>query len=633
MTGQPKPKPLVTASAAGLALGLLLLDLSLPLGMAGGVAYIALVVAGWWFPARKHVLLLAALATLLTVAGFLLSLGSGSPWIEAANRCLALFAIWVTAGLLVLAKQNEAALRESTATLAEAQRQAKVGSWRWSVTEDRLISCTEEVARIHGVSQDAFHDLVKHQMDRIIHPEDRVRVARAFKQFDEDGSDYKVDYRVVRPDGEVRHVLEIGKALCDESGRAIEQLGTVQDITDLKQAERALSESESLLRHAAQMADLGYWVWDEIEQRCVYCSETLAQINDVTVQEYLANYSTMKTLLPELHPEDRERYQRVISGAVEQVRGYDIEYRCFMMDGGLQYLRERGEPVVDDHGRLVRTVGILQDITIQREAEKAISAAKEKAELASRAKSEFLANMSHELRTPLNAIIGFAEVIKDEAFGSLGVPKYQDYAQDIHTSGRHLFALINDILDLSKLEAGDMEVQEEEVDVLDCIRSCVTMVGDRAKAGGVDLVTDVAETSLHRLRADRRILNQILINLLSNAVKFTPAGGRVAVVAGPVPGEGYVLRVTDTGVGIAPEDIPKALSRFGQIDSQLGRRYEGTGLGLPLTKSFAEMLGGSFELRSALGDGTSAIVRFPEARILLPHDSIGTPDRGAAAAG
>ena len=225
--------------------------------------------------------------------------------------------------------------------------------------------------------------------------------------------------------------------------------------------------------------------------------------------------------------------------------------------------------------------------------------------------------MSHELRTPLNAIIGFSEIIRDERIGPVGNERYRDYANDILASGRHLLDLINDILNLSKIEAGTDELNEEEIELPQLLGSVAVLVGNRAKRDGVRLTFDVPD-SLPRLHADTRKLRQILVNLLDNGVKFTAAGGQVTLRARCDANSSYVFQVIDTGIGIAPEDIPKALSKFGQVESTLNRNYEGTGLGLPLAKSLVEQHAGSLELESRPGEGTTVTVRFPARRTVRP---------------
>ena len=244
-----------------------------------------------------------------------------------------------------------------------------------------------------------------------------------------------------------------------------------------------------------------------------------------------------------------------------------------------------------------------------------LSLARQEAEATSRAKTEFLANVSHELRTPLNAIIGLSEIVKDELLGPVGEPKYRDYADDIHKSGHHLLELINDILDISKVESGRDELNEEIISVPDLVHSALTLTRQRAIDDRIELVIDCPE-DLPPLNADNRKMKQILVNLLSNAIKFTEADGKVTLKAWCRPESGYVFQVIDTGIGIALDDIPKALSIFGQIDGEISRKNKGTGLGLPLTKALTELHSGSLDLQSEPGIGTTVTVRLPRERIV-----------------
>jgi signal transduction histidine kinase len=226
--------------------------------------------------------------------------------------------------------------------------------------------------------------------------------------------------------------------------------------------------------------------------------------------------------------------------------------------------------------------------------------------------------MSHELRTPLNAVIGFSEIIKEAMLGDDRIDSYRGYATDIHESGCHLLSLINDILDMSKIEAGKLELVDETVDLADAIETSLRLVRERALQNGVDLVSDVPE-DLPSLTADLRKIKQIAINLLSNAVKFTPAGGRVTVSACVRDDGRMILRVADTGIGIAEDDIETVLAPFGQADAGLNRQYEGTGLGLSLTKALAELHGGTLDIKSRTGEpdrGTTVDVVFPAARVI-----------------
>jgi PAS domain S-box-containing protein len=240
--------------------------------------------------------------------------------------------------------------------------------------------------------------------------------------------------------------------------------------------------------------------------------------------------------------------------------------------------------------------------------------ARDRAEQASRSKDEFLANMSHELRTPLNAVIGFSEILKHELMGPIAHRKYVEYAADIHASGQHLLRIIDDVLDLSKLEAGQLRLREEAVDLAALCRSCARLLQMPAEAAGLILELALPD-DLPPVRADAVRLKQVLVNLLSNAVKFTLAGGwvRLGAEAGP---RGLELAVSDTGVGMRREDIPLALERFGQIENGLARRHPGTGLGLPLSRHLVELHGGRMLIESRIGQGTTVRVLLPPDRLL-----------------
>lgn len=251
-----------------------------------------------------------------------------------------------------------------------------------------------------------------------------------------------------------------------------------------------------------------------------------------------------------------------------------------------------------------------------RESERRYREMAEREQSASKAKSEFLANMSHELRTPLNAILGFSEVIKAELYGPLGHDKYREYADDVHRSGAHLLDLINDVLDLSKIDAGKMEIKETRFEVATLVDEAVLLLCDKAR-GRCAMATEPMDI-LPAITADKRLIKQILLNLLSNAVKFTPQGGIVRVSAECLADGGLAIHVSDTGVGMTPAEMDVAFSHYGQVDSKIARENHGTGLGLPISRALAELHGGTLTAHSTKGTGTVMTVRLPSSRVETP---------------
>ena len=279
------------------------------------------------------------------------------------------------------------------------------------------------------------------------------------------------------------------------------------------------------------------------------------------------------------------------------------------------YYRDVRAPSADDLD-FIKGTAHLAGIAIERKrAEDESAAARVQSEIANRTKTEFLANMSHELRSPLNSVLGFAEIMRDELFGPLGSERYKGYAEDILQSANHLLAVINDILDISKIEARKLDLDESDVDVSAIIEVSARLMRARIEQAGLRLEMNVGPELPH-LYVDSRKMKQILLNLISNAVKFTPTGGKVTITARLTDEGDFAIIVADTGIGIAPENIEKALSPFTQVDSSLSRKYEGTGLGLPLSKALAELHGGKLEIQSALNAGTAVSVTMPATRVI-----------------
>ncbi|MFT5487761.1 MAG: PAS domain S-box-containing protein, partial [Alphaproteobacteria bacterium] len=337
---------------------------------------------------------------------------------------------------------------------------------------------------------------------------------------------------------------------------------------------------------------------------------------DIIGSQITEHFPDVEELSEDFLERDKQ-YRRTSKGEIQP-----LEIECARADGTpfTMELVVYTAPVSDLSGTTnlagerVSYIYSFRDITARHMAEQAREEARQQAEAANRAKTEFLANMSHELRTPLNAIIGFSELMRTEALGPLGSPQYLEYMNDINGSGQQLIQVINDILDMSKIEAGELTPMEEEFDFVTAADTSVRLVADRAQKGEITLLNTVP-ADLPLLLADERMIKQILLNLLSNAVKFTPEGGMVELSA-EASSLGLVFSVSDTGCGIPEDKMDVILEPFGQADMSLQRNYEGTGLGLPLVKAMVELHGGTLEILSREGKGTTATVRMPASCLL-----------------
>jgi len=429
-------------------------------------------------------------------------------------------------------------------------------------------------------------------------------------------------YRQLLPDGSARWRKVSGRPYWSSDGRFLGYRGSASDVTEQKEAALALAQalgdarqSEAKFRSlVANVPGAVYRTSPDDARTVLYVSEPIAAITGYHAGTHLADSGPGWIHL--IHPDDRDVVNRVVNDAIAAQKAYALEYRIVHRDGSVRWVFDRGQTIVGGDGRAISCEGFLLDITDQRAAEADLREAKDQAESASRAKSDFLAIMSHELRTPLNAIIGFAEILEDEVLGPIGNDRYRDYAEDIRTSGKHLLSLINDILDLSKAEAGAMELYEEPVDIAGIIESSIAMVRPRTEKAEITIAVDIAPI-LPLVRADERKLRQSVLNILSNSVKYSAVGGQIRISASSND-RGLCIRITDSGIGIASADIPKAMSPFGQIDSPLNRRTMGTGLGLPLAKRILEVHGGRFEITSEYGKGTTVSMEIPTHRLIQP---------------
>lgn len=373
-----------------------------------------------------------------------------------------------------------------------------------------------------------------------------------------------------------------------------------------RRAQDLQSANDRLVSLAASIPGVVYQriVTPEGDIRYTYISEGAQDLFGVSPAEILANPDA---LFDRHSPEYRATFRDKLLKASKNLDMWDVEASIISRSGEHKWTHAIARPHRQSDGTVVWN-GIILNATRIKQAYLALAAS-------NRAKNEFLANMSHELRTPLNAVIGFSDMIRSELAGPIGNPQYKSYAEDIYSSGAHLLEVINDILDLAKIEAGNIELNEGVLNVAHTIETCLNLAKDRAYAHNITLAFDADDTTI-LLRGDERKMKQILNNLLSNAIKFTADGGHVGISFGLNGGGGLTIAITDTGIGISEEYMDKIFDPFLQADGSLSRKFQGSGLGLSLTKGMVELHQGFIHIKSEVNVGTKVTVSFPADRVL-----------------
>ena len=511
-------------------------------------------------------------------------------------------------------KQIELALRRSDQRFRALAESSRAIPWEADFTTYRITYVGPQIEAVVGFSAKDWVE--KDLWPERLHPEDRDRILREAAEYSRAGVDHNLEYRVIAADGRVVWIRDLVSVIKSEDGQTW-LYGAMVDVTEEKQIEEALRESEARYQQAERVAGLIHWTIAAgsghrgQDLRLAFSDTAAAFFGWPTESLPTSTAAFIETIV---HPEDREKMRRNFAEILRnKAEEFTQEYRIQRKDGSVAVVSEIGRRLLSDGGKLQSAFGTIQDITERKQTEDALRRAQMEAEIANRAKSQFLANVSHELRTPLNAIIGFSEIMNGELMGPLGSPTYREYASDIHESGRHLLAIINDILDLSRVEAGQTALNESMIEVQKLVAACLILVRGKAHAGGLTISVE-APPAVPEIVGDERLLKQTLLNLLSNAIKFTPKGGAIRISIKATP-SGVEIAVMDSGIGMSKSELEKVAKPFVQLENWLVRKYEGTGLGLSIAKAFCELHGGRLEMVSAPGQGTTATIHLPASRI------------------
>ncbi|BAY32282.1 two-component hybrid sensor and regulator [Nostoc carneum NIES-2107] len=515
-------------------------------------------------------------------------------------------------------KQAEEKLRNLSERLTMAVQSGGFGIWEYNLPQDKLI-WDDRMFEIYGVNPSNFSANFNAWVS-CLHPDDRVQKLKIMQEVLEKGYEYNTEFRIVQPGGKIRFIKAYGMIQVNEQQEIVRVIGINDDITDLKQAEIALKDSErrySTLAAAVPVAILRF----DVAGNCFYVND---RWSDLTGRPREAALGMEWTEI--LYQQNREHLLTEWSQWAVTAEGlYHNEGKMVRPDGGEAWFYVQAVAETNSDGAVIGYIGTLTDITARKQAEEKLQQVNERltltnAELyrATRLKDEFLANMSHELRTPLNAILGMSQGLQDEIMGVLN-DRQKSAIDSIERSGQHLLALINDILDLAKVESGKLELQLEPVGIAYICTSSLSFVQQQAIAKNIQLSIE-APSDLPDIIVDELRIRQVLINLLSNAVKFTPNGGSVKLTVRQEQSDNKNLlcfSVIDTGIGIAQEDVSKLFQPFTQIDSRLNRLHPGTGLGLSLVRRLVQLHQGSITVTSELGQGSCFRVYLPY-RVITP---------------
>jgi len=537
-------------------------------------------------------------------------------------------------------------LRRSQVYLERAQQLARIGNWRWSVPRGELIDSSEAYAAIHGVSPSEIDELIKHQLERSIHPDDRERVERAFRELEASGTEYEIEYRIVRPDREVRHIHEVGENIFDDSGRLIEQMGTIQDVTELKHAEDSLlkahdeleqrvqartaqlqdanialreevaerkraeaerAERELLLRSTARNSKIGYAVWDELKRCYTNVSEEFAQIIGLTVEQFGVHFPTFVEDFDAVHPDDRERYRAYDEAYNANPNLTQIEYRMLKPDGEVVHVREVMQPVWDETGRLIQSIITNQDITEQKQTEEQLRQAQKM-----EAVGQLTGGIAHDFNNLLAVIVGNLELVE----GEIGPAAHaSEWVQTAIGAAERGAGLTQRLLAFSRKQALRPETLDANALVQGMLDLLRRTIGERIE---IELVRDAG---LWQCVVDPNQLENAILNLAINARDAMPAGGKLTISTSNAridedyasaqtdvaAGQYVLIAASDTGSGMS-EDVQRHVFEPFYTTKDVGR---GSGLGLSMVYGFIKQSGGHVSIYSEIGVGTTIRLFIP----------------------
>jgi two-component system cell cycle sensor histidine kinase PleC len=442
-------------------------------------------------------------------------------------------------------------------------------------------------------------------IEKWIHPDDASIVNENYQQRMAGGdAAVRYEFRILRNDGSLCWVSCKAEKVTWDGQDAV--VACLTDITEQKEAARALDRTERLFTNIFRLTPEVMLLTNLRDRKILDVNPAFLNVFGRRRDDVIGKTSDELDIWA-----DNTFLNRFVEELKMTASMTDVPATVRTRGNLVRHFRLFAQKIDHDKDQLLLLIG--RDITDDLVQSQELQRSRDTAELANRAKSEFLANMSHELRTPLNAILGFAEILRDQIIGPIGNERYSEYAQDIHESGTHLLEIINDILDLSKVEAGRLEAHLTWIEPIECLEMCLTLVQQRAFEGQVSIRHDLDDSVL--LEADERLVKQIGLNLMTNAVKFTESGGTVTLSLTRTANAGLCLSVVDTGIGMTADEIKIARRPFGQVDSSLARKQEGSGLGLPLVSAFTEKLNATMTIESMPGEGTRVNILFPPFKV------------------